>query len=545
MLAPAETLGPRLKAGTPPRPSFGYNTQATQGSLGFSKVRMRYGFIIDNRKCIGCHACTVACKTENHVPLTVNRTWVKYVEKGTFPNTRRVFQVTRCNHCENPPCVTICPVTAMYQRKDGIVDFSSERCIGCKACMQACPYDSIYIDPDEGTAAKCHFCAHRTEVGLEPSCVVVCPEHAIIAGDLDAYDGEIAQLLAREPVRVRKPEQGTRPKLYYIDGDESAIVPTAARHESIYMWSQRNESLHGGGALYPPDSPLLQKNALAAYDVSHARPWGWQVPAYCWTKAIGSGALAIPAIAMLLGRLGADRMRDIVLSAIALLFTAITTGLLVCDLEHKARFLRVVFTPQSRSWLARGAFILIAYTVLGGVFWLTSALGLAAVASVLLWPTVLTGFMAAVYTAFLFGQCEGRDLWQTPLLPVHLIVQALMCGAAVLALLPASLGGSSAVRDVAKIALAATLILHLLIVAAEFMMPHSTDNVAYAARLITHGTFKTWFWGGTVALGGFVPLLLLWAPVAEGEPIAAVLALAGLLAFEWCFVMAGQSVPNS
>ena len=109
------------------------------------------------------------------------------------------------------------------------------------------------------------------------------------------------QLLAREPVRVRKPEQGTRPKLYYIDGDESAIVPTAARHEPTYMSSQRNEHIHGGGALYPPDSPLLQKNALAAYDVSHARPWGWQVPAYCWTKAIGSGALAIPAIAMLIG----------------------------------------------------------------------------------------------------------------------------------------------------------------------------------------------------------------------------------------------------
>ena len=214
--------------------------------------------------------------------------------------------------------------------------------------MQACPYDSIYIDPDEGTAAKCHFCAHRTEVGLEPSCVVVCPEHAIIAGDLDACDGEIAQLLAREPVRVRKPEQGTRPKLYYIDADESAIVPTAARHESIYMWAQRNESVHGGGALYPPDSPLLQKNALAAYDVSHARPWGWQVPAYCWTKSIGSGALAIPAIAMLLGRLGADRWRDVVLSTIALLFTALTTVLLVWDLEHKARFLRVIFTTAEQ-----------------------------------------------------------------------------------------------------------------------------------------------------------------------------------------------------
>lgn len=507
---------------------------------------MRYGFIIDNRKCIGCHACTVACKTENHVPLTVNRTWVKYVEKGAFPNVRRVFQVTRCNHCENPPCVTICPVTAMYQRKDGIVDFSSERCIGCKACMQACPYDSIYIDPEEGTAAKCHFCAHRTEIGLEPSCVVVCPEHAIIAGDLDQIDGEIGQLLARETVRVRKSEQGTRPKLYYIDADEAAIVPTAARHEPIYMWSQRNESLHGGAALYPPDSPLLQKNALAAYDVSHARPWGWQVPAYCWTKGIGSGALAIPAIAMLFGRLGADRMRDIVLSTIALLFTAITTGLLVCDLEHKWRFLRVVFTPQSRSWLARGAFILMGYSALAGALWLASVFGFSLIVSWLLWPTVLVGFLAAVYTAFLFGQCEGRDLWQTPLLPVHLIVQALLCGAAVLTLLPPSAGGSLQLAAVARVALGATLISHLLIVAAEFTMPHSTDNSAYAARLITHGPFRLWFWGASIFAGGLIALLLLLPVFGSASlPLAGVLALLGLLAFEWCFVMAGQSVPNS
>src|ERR1035438_7335153 len=508
---------------------------------------MRYGFIIDNRKCIGCHASTVACKTENHVPLAVNRTWVKYVEKGTFPNTRRVFQVTRCNHCEKPPCVTICPVTAMYQRKDGIVDFSSERCIGCKACMQACPYDSIYIDPDEGTAAKCHFCAHRTEVGLEPSCVVVCPEHAIIAGDLDACDEEIAQLLAREPVRVRKPEQGTRPKLYYIDGDESAIVPTAARHESIYMWSQRNESVYGGGALYPPDSPLLQKDALAAYDVSHARPWGWQVPAYCWTKSIGSGALAIPAIAMLLGRLGADRLRDVALSSVALLFTALTTVLLVWDLEHKARFLRVVFTPQSKSWLARGAFILIAYSGLAGVFLLAAVAGFPLITGVLLWPRVLVGFGAASYTAFLFGQCEGRDLWQTPLLPAHLIVQALLCGSAMLVLLPDVFGGSAAARSFAVPTLFLSLALHGTMMLGEITMPHTTDNSRYAARLITHGPFSRAFWAGAVAFGGFVPLvgLLVASRNSIAAGAAAILALAGLLIFEWCFVMAGQSVPNS
>src|SRR5438093_4212068 len=141
-----------------------------------------YGFVIDQRKCIGCHACTVACKSENEVPLGVNRTWVKYVETGTFPNTRRHFQVTRCNHCANPPCVRICPVTAMYQRTDGIVEFDASVCIGCKACLQACPYDAIYIDPDSGTAAKCHYCSHRTDIGLEPACVIVCPTHAIISG---------------------------------------------------------------------------------------------------------------------------------------------------------------------------------------------------------------------------------------------------------------------------------------------------------------------------------------------------------------------------
>jgi formate-dependent nitrite reductase membrane component NrfD/ferredoxin len=440
----------------------------------------------------------------------------------------------------------------MYQRKDGIVDFNPDRCIGCKACMQACPYDSIYMDPDDGTAAKCHFCAHRTEVGLEPACVVVCPEHAIIAGDLSDASSEVAQLVAREPVRVRKPEQGTQPKLYYIDGDESAIVPTAARHESIYMWSQRNAAVLGGGAIYPADSPLLQKNAVAAYDVSHARPWGWQVPAYCWTKSIGAGALAVPAIAMAFGRLPGDRMRDIALATVALLFTALTTVLLVWDLEHKERFLRVVFTPQSKSWLARGAFILIAYSTLCGVFWLAAVAKFSSVTSLLLWPTVLLGFCAAAYTAFLFEQCEGRDLWQTPLLPAHLVVQAFLCGAAVLALLPDSIGGSAQVLAVAIPALAVSLIAHLLMVLGEFAMPHTTDNARYGARLITHGPFARAFWGGAVVAGGVVPLLILLAgPLFFAAPnrvaagLAGVLALAGLLMFEWCFVMAGQSVPNS
>ena len=508
---------------------------------------MRYGFVIDNRKCIGCHACTVACKTENHVPVGVNRTWVKYVEKGRFPNTRRHFQVTRCNHCENAPCVAICPVTAMYQRPDGIVDFDSERCIGCKACMQACPYDAIYIDPKTNTAAKCNYCAHRVEVGLEPACVTVCPEQAIVAGDLDSVESPIAQLLTHQTVRARKPEVGTRPKLFYVDAEESSIVPTAARHEPFYLWSERNTRLHGGGAVYPPDSPFLQPDALAAYDVGHERPWGWQVPAYMWLKSIGSAPLLLPALGGLFGWLQPDRVRDLVLTLIALVFTSATTGMLVADLKRPDRFLRVILMPQRRSWLARGGFILFSYSALAGLFLLARFADWRAAAAVILWPTLAAGLMAAIYTAFLFAQCKGRELWQTPLLGPHLFVQATLSGAGVLALLPAAWGGGGDAHRLAVIGFATLLTVNLLIELAEIVIPHGSVNARYAARLITHGPYRNLYWLGAILLGCILPLALL--ALGSANPLivagAVVLALAGLFAFEWCFVMAGQGVPNS
>jgi formate-dependent nitrite reductase membrane component NrfD len=210
-----------------------------------------------------------------------------------------------------------------------------------------------------------------------------------------------------------------------------------------------------------------------------------------------------------------------------------------------------VFTPQSKSWLARGAFILISYSTLCGVFWLAAVVGLPLATSILLWPTVLVGFCAAAYTAFLFGQCEGRDLWQTPLLPAHLVVQAFLCGAAVLALLPDSIGGSAQALSVAIPTLIISLVLHLLMLLGEVAMPHTTDNARYGARLMTHGPFSRAFWGGAVVLGGIAPVLILLAghifsvPDRFAAGVASVLALTGLLIFEWCFVMAGQSVPNS
>ena len=305
-----------------------------------------FGFLIDNRKCIECHACTVACKSEHQVPIGVDRTWVKYIEKGDFPNNRRLFTVLRCNHCEDAPCVTICPVTSLYQREDGIVDFDSDRCIGCQACLQACPYDALYLDPDTDAAAKCNFCSHRIEVGLEPSCVTVCPEQAIVAGDLDDSNSEISRLVNRHPVQVRKPEKGTRPKLFYIEGDKAALVPTQTATNDQYMWSDPAGSAPQAEQTATPTTGAAQ-SPRRVYDVRPRRPaWGWHVADYTWTKSVAAGAF----LAMLAARLisGRDSAEDIstALGIVALAFLALTVVLLMADLKQPQRFLYVLLRPQ-------------------------------------------------------------------------------------------------------------------------------------------------------------------------------------------------------
>lgn len=548
---------------------------------------MNFGFLIDNRKCIGCHACSTACKQENRVPLGVNRTWVKYVEKGAFPDTRRFFQVTRCNHCANPPCVRICPVTAMYQRADGIVEFDGDVCIGCKACLQACPYDAIYIDPDTGTAAKCHFCSHRTDLGLEPACGVVCPTQAIVSGDLDDPSSTIRQLLGRHDVSVRKPEQGTLPKLFYIDADVVTLAPTLAPAGGGFMWADRDPTaVHGtGGAHEPPsprpgptDGPIALGGTLAGhmvqtgYNAQHRAPWHWPVPAYLVTKAIGSGAFMLLAALALTGRAG-DAVWATAASAVAALFTAITAGLLVLDLDRPERFLRILTRPQWRSWLTRGAFILLGFGVvatvnlgLAGATWagLVGASALGPLRAALLAVGAVLAVASAAYTAFLFGQAEGRDLWQSPLLPAHLVVQAVVAGAAGLLVvdaiavpldLPFSAIGLRAFGT-AFWALAIGLIVNaLLIFGGELAMPHATREGALAAREMTHGRYRRHFWWGAIALGHAVPLALAAALVAStslpAEARLAAIAAAGLAAigglycYEYAYVMAPQGVPNS
>jgi tetrathionate reductase subunit B len=182
----------------------------------------QYGMLIDVRRCVGCHSCTVACKAEFDVPLGMNRTWVEYVEKGSYPDAGRTFLPRLCNHCSVPQCVAVCPTGATYKRwQDGIVVVDSGVCIGCKYCIQACPYDARFLNPVTNFADKCDFCIHRVQKGLVPSCVNSCVGGARIFGDLSDPDSEISRLIARNRVTVLRSAMGTFPNVYYIDADHS------------------------------------------------------------------------------------------------------------------------------------------------------------------------------------------------------------------------------------------------------------------------------------------------------------------------------------
>src|SRR5215831_10056506 len=289
---------------------------------------MRYGFVIDQDRCIGCHACTVACKEEHQVPVGVFRTWVKYIEKGEFPHTRRHFGVMRCNHCDSAPCITICPTNALYRRSDGIVDFDNRRCIGCKSCMQACPYDALYIDPDSNTAAKCNFCAHRVEKNLEPACVIVCPTQAILAGDLDDPASNVSRTVATKKVSVRKPEKGTEPKLYYVGIEGDLLRPTRLARQNGYVFADQHDQR-------PTESGFDPALTREVYDVAHPAPWGWKIAAYLWTKSIAAGVMMVAAaMLVMMNTYFGGPVINVVSPLIALAGLGVTGLLLIFDLKR-------------------------------------------------------------------------------------------------------------------------------------------------------------------------------------------------------------------
>jgi formate-dependent nitrite reductase membrane component NrfD/NAD-dependent dihydropyrimidine dehydrogenase PreA subunit len=434
--------------------------------------------------------------------------------------------------------------TALYRREDGIVDFDPQRCIGCKACLNGCPYDALYIDPDSNTAAKCNFCAHRVEVGLQPSCEVVCPTNAIISGDLDDAGSEVSRLVATEAVQVRAPEQGTAPKLFYIGAQQAAIDPTMVSGGDAFLMSEvpasQREKLR-------PLAAEAQARAMA--DIAHPPPWGWKVSSYFLSKAIAAGAMMLAVLLLVVGRHG-SALADVVPGAIALGGIGLTGALLVSDLKRPERFYYLFTRPQWRSWLAIGAQAINLAAVIDLAFLIAAAVGADAVRDALRWAMVPAGLMLASYTAFLFNQCEGRDLWQSPLLFPHTVVNAVLAGAGALGIAAWIMAAPSALARTVGWALALAVAASAVTIALDvFLIKHPTRQAERAARNLWRDLYAQRFWLGGVVAGLVVPGALGMVFLAAGGnvllAIAGVAGLLGLWFYEDAWVRAGQSVPLS
>jgi Fe-S-cluster-containing dehydrogenase component/formate-dependent nitrite reductase membrane component NrfD len=510
---------------------------------------LQLGFVIDHSRCIGCHACTVACKSENDVPLGSFRTWVKYVEEGTFPQVKRSFAVLRCNQCTDAPCVSICPVTALEKRDDGIVDVDPKACIGCKGCMQACPYDALYINESTGTAQKCHFCAHRTERGLAPACAVVCPTEAIIPGDFHDPDSVVSRLRDDFDLKARKTEAGTGPNVYYREASEAGIDPLLTNAAGGYLWANRvpGPQLAAEEYLAAEEDAITRASARTTYDVDHQPLWGWKVSLYMLTKSLAAGIFLLATLLGWNSLVGQAQMAS--LGGAALAFLAVTTALLIADLKKPSRFLLILTRPNWSSWLARGSLVLMSYGALLAVWtalWIfrpspawSNALG--AVGG-------LFAALTACYTGWLFGQSKGRVLWMRRGLWAHLIVQALVAGGAFVLLVEPWLNLNSAQDKRLQILMIVFLGVHLAFALLEPRLAPARRRREYtmASRLLTHGPFQRRRMMGALLGGVGLPLLLLL--FAEAEPwnaVAALAALAGLYVEDDVLVRAGQALPIS
>ena len=290
-------------------------------------------------------------------------------------------------------------------------------------------------------------------------------------------------------------------------------------------------------------------------NTAHPRPWGWKVVTYLWTKGIGAGALAVAALAVILG-VDLGGLGDYVAPALGMFGAATTGGLLVWDLKRPERFLYIFLKSNFSSWLVLGGYVLTLFTG-GSLLWiLAAALDVQWAMTTLAWLAIPASALMAGYTAFLFGQAEGRDLWQSPVLFWHLQAQAVMVGSGALAVVGLFLDLSDPAWRLVMAAFVIATVAHLAILLVEYAGQHASRQAATAAHVITSSRYARTFW-----LGSVVPTLVAailgavaWATGAGTVDLAVsgvLVAVAGLivqpalLAYESVFVRAGQDMPLS
>ena len=246
---------------------------------------VRWGMVIDLKKCIGCYACIIACKQEHFLPPRMMWNKILISQTGEYPNITKHLYPVLCNHCKDPACIKVCPTGASQQREDGVVWIDQNKCIGCRYCMAACPYQarSYYSIEEEyfpgqgfteyemmretlypirvGAVHKCNFCKERIDEGVKknlspgvdravtPACVITCPVKARYFGDLDDHKSEVSKLICEKGAVQLHPGHGTDPSVYYIGGVEEA--PVVTKYFGIRIYDTSPELTFKKGALEP------------------------------------------------------------------------------------------------------------------------------------------------------------------------------------------------------------------------------------------------------------------------------------------------------
>jgi phenylacetyl-CoA:acceptor oxidoreductase subunit 1 len=484
----------------------------------------RWGMVVDLNRCVGCQTCTAACKHANDTPPGVQWRRVLDVERGTFPDVERLFLVVGCQHCDEPPCVPVCPTGATHRREDGLVTQDYDLCIGCASCVVACPYQARTIvkeprsyfggaptrqeaataHPERiGVAQKCTFCVGRLDRGLReglrpgidpaatPACAASCIAQAIQFGDFNDPDSNVSRLIRENPSFVLHAELGTKPSIRYLY--ETPSVP--------------------GRAPAPDDAAEPPGEDATAGPLQ--RFWDWRAAMNFIFGGFGSGLAVITALAATLGSLPDSLLRVLLLAS----GISIAIGLVAVffKIGRKRRLLHALRRPQS-SWMTREIYVVGAYyALLAAALWQPVALHLDLVA--------VAAFAFLYCQARILAAAKGIPAWRHPLIAPMMIASGVAEGAGL-----AAIAASFAAHASAERLLLAAIGVALAVVNAGLWhryrsgadaggLPPAARRALAAATPAVHGIGH--------AAPGLLYLAALAMPAEYGAPL---LALAGLLA---------------
>ena len=398
---------------------------------------------------------------------------------------------------------------------------------------------------------------------MQPACVLVCLEQAIVAGDLDNPDRKIAKMVATDRLQLRAVEQGTIPNLWYKGADAANLDPLGSADPGDGgIWRDPASSWLAvdltppsvtaeSASVTPNRPPTVVKDGdsppRVVYGKQKPMPWGWRVSSYFLTKGISAGLTIALALALLLG---ADLSSDWAqwgTPLVAGIFLALTGALLVWDLKRPDRFYYLLTKGNPSSWLVKGAWILSAYGAVLGIWFLLGVFGIDGPLETLVWIAAVLGVGVAGYTAFLFAQAEGRDLWQSPTLLWHMVAGAFAAGGGAGLYVAVLVDVGDTVERASAWAMVGGAVVLGLLAIAEILTKHPTRNISEAVHHMTRGAYATEWWLGGQLLGVVVPIVLgsfylggaeLWVGALGG-----VAAAAGVWFADDAFVKAGQSVP--